>query len=158
MIRRVTMMVTVAMLALSPAAGAPAAAAETDQMAKLILGLAAAGVIAKVISDRRNDDRDDKDQVRRDRLPRLKGAPAYGDRYGRSRKVLPAACERRLDREHARTVMPAQCLRQSGVDTRFLPRACAFPALSSNKTRVEVYGLGCLQARGYEVAHRGRWR
>ena len=155
--RLVTMALTVAMLALSPAAAAPAAAAETDQIAKLILGLAAAGVIAKVISDRRDDDKNHKSEVRRDRLPRLQGAPAASGGYMHSRKLLPASCERTLAREHVRAVMPAQCLRERGIDTRSLPRACVFPALSGRKTRVDVYGLGCLKERGFEVATRGRW-
>lgn len=165
---------TLAIVAAFGIAVAPApAAADSDDVAKIIAGLAVAGIVAKVIDDRKDRKRaatqqtnqwrpynDSFDQPRRNRtidgnLRRLDD----GRRSNRGYKqyALPDQCLRILDTARGdRRVYARHCLKRNYAFANRLPQACEIKVRTNRGVRT-VYGRRCLARDGWQVAGGRRW-
>lgn len=168
---------TATALAITPL---PAAAADTDDIAGVIAGAVALGIIAKAIDDR-NDRKKRRATEANARITTQSGrVDRYGDDWRRSQgdtvvrgtlspwrkdkgpkagrgyksAPLPAACLRSFDNgRHTRPVYGARCLQRDFKFADKLPRACAFQVEAYRGLRT-VYGARCLERDGWRVAHR----
>lgn len=162
---------------LSPA---PATAADGDDIAGILAGVLAVGIIAKAIDDRKDRKKaqtvveprrtteygrlrslDDEGYIRRgNRVIRGSVSPwmdgGKGPKAGRGYKKqpLPASCLRRLETaRHDRQVYAARCLNRNYKFANRLPRACAFNVETRRGLRT-VYGARCLKRDGWRTARR----
>lgn len=126
---------------------APAVAApDGEDYAKILLGLAVAGIIAKKIQDDR-EDRAREEAARRQ-------PPPIHDPHPHRRGELPARCafDARTDYGWA-TVYGRQCLQRSGVRVERLPRECSLRIRTDRGNR-QAYDAQCLSYSGYTVEAR----
>ena len=157
-----------------------AAAADGDDIAGILAGVLAVGIIAKAI-----EDRNDRQQAHTVVEPRRKteygrigridegsfirgnnrvirgGISPWmngekGPKAGRGYKQhpLPASCLHRLESgRHDRQVYGAYCLRHTFKHASRLPSACAFNVKTRHGVRT-VYGAHCLARSGWHAARR----
>ena len=172
---------TLAIVAALGIAVAPApAAADRDDVAKIILGLAVAGIVAKVIDDRKDrkrsaatqntsrypyyesfDDRrrnDTFDNRRRNRSIdgefRRRGDQGRRNNRGFKQYALPNQCLRFLDTARGdRQVYGSRCLQRNYKFAKKLPRQCEIKVRTNRGVRT-VYGRRCLARDGWQVAGR----
>ena len=131
------------------AAPAPASALDRDAL-RVIAGLIALGVVAKVVDDRLDRRRDEARERERSRDDRFAGhRPAVApDRHRPRAGALPAAClrdvviSRGVDR-----VVGAGCLSRRGVRAA-LPSRCATRVHAGGRER-RAYGARCLRDAGF---------
>jgi hypothetical protein len=160
---------TLAIAAAFGIAIAPApAAADRDDVAKIIAGLAIAGIVAKVIDDRndrkpannaqitRHDRYNSFDEPRRGRIVdgtlRHRDQPGVRANRGYKRYALPDQCLRILDTARGdRRVYGNRCLQRNYKFANKLPRDCAIRVRTDRGERV-VYGSRCLSRDGWSVA------
>ena len=143
----------------------PVQAADADDVAKVLLGAVALGVIADAVSDGRvngavtvrgGHHRGHDRHVRRGHgsrvidgrlvpLPRGHGA-------AHARHVsLPAGCNRRIRTGQGdRTFLGRPCLTAAGIDTARLPDRCE-RILRLPRTSVRAWNRGCLLNAGYRI-------
>lgn len=151
---------------------APApAAADRDDVAKIIAGLAVAGIVAKVIDDRKEKNRNSgvssRLAPRYDSFDERRRPGTYtgtlrrldeGRRSNRGYKqyALPDQCLRILDTNRGdRRVYARHCLKRNYAFSNKLPRACEIRVRTERGIRT-VYGRRCLARDGWEVAGRRR--
>lgn len=150
----------------------PAAAdANSDDLARLILGITAVGVAAKL-----TENRNEKNQVTRTatNFGRLGSADRYdydgrvidgriepwrdgGPKAGRGYKKnpLPQVCLRNLATgRRDRAVYSAQCLRETFRFANKLPNQCALRVEGPRGRRTAVYDASCLARDGWVVTTR----
>ena len=166
--------ITATALAAVGIAMAPAAA-DGDDIAKIIAGLAVAGIIAKAIDDRRDKKRAERAAAAKAaEFPRLgtgnKGRrtidgtirPYHRDddqrwpklRAGYKRKALPDRCLLTVETARGnRLAYGAHCLDRRYRHANKLPRACETVVRTPRGFRT-VYGARCLARDGWRVAHR----
>ena len=152
-------------IALAPAP----AAADNNDIAKIIAGLAVAGIVAKVIDDRKDRKRANASQ--NTFQPRYN---SFDDRRGTITGTIrnPNVQNQQRNRGYKRYALPSQCLRilntargdRRGYGNRCLqrnyqfanklPRNCEFQVRTDRGVRT-VYGRRCLSRDGWQVA--GRW-
>ena len=167
--------IAAAALAAAGIAFAPApAAADADDIAKIIAGIAVAGIIAKAIDDR-------KDRKRAARASTSNDFPRFGSIEDRNRRVIDGRIRPyhrdddrhgpKFGRGYKRQALPEQCLLTVEtargdrlaygarcLDRRFkfadkLPRACETAVRTPRGFR-NVYGARCLARDGWRVAGR----
>lgn len=153
-------------IALTPAP----AAADRDDVAKIIAGLAIAGIVAKAIDDRNDrksshrtqsivrDSFDSVDKPRHGRIVdgtlRHRDQPRIRANRGYKRYALPDQCLRILSTARGdRRVYANRCLKRNYKFANKLPRDCAIQVRTDRGTRV-VYGSRCLSRDGWRVAGR----
>lgn len=153
-------------IALAPAP----AAADNNDVAKIIAGLAIAGIVAKAIDDRKDrkaannaqifqhDRFRSFDEPRRGRIVdgtlRHRDQPRLGTNRGYKRYALPDQCLRILNTARGdRRVYGNRCLQRNYTFANKLPRDCAIRVRTDRGTRV-VYGSRCLSRDGWRVAGR----
>ena len=131
----------------------PASALDEDAL-RIIAGLVALGVVAKVIDDR-NDRRRDEEREEKARSRDSHAGWSDGpspvvepDRHRRGR-LLPASCLRDvvISRDGVRRVVEADCLSRRGVRAA-LPSSCATRVHAGGRER-RAYGTRCLRRAGY---------
>jgi hypothetical protein len=126
-----------AALALSPMSARPAAA-DNDDIAKILLGLAAIGVIVRAARDR--DERAER-----------RNPPPVEIEHPRRWRVLPAECEFEVQTRHgSRSVVGERCMDSLGVRLDRLPEQCAFDIRTDRGLRA-VYGVRCLRDEGFVI-------
>ncbi|MCG6884775.1 MAG: hypothetical protein LJE62_13575 [Silicimonas sp.] len=147
----------------------PASAADGEDIAKAIAGLAILGIIAKAASDR--DDRQTSrsadtrywpyGRIERDENRRViegeirrpgHGSSKFDDRYKRAK--LPDACRLIVDTRHGdRNVYGKYCLARQFKYANRLPSRCEILVRDGGRPRL-VYGSHCLAREGWRVARR----
>lgn len=162
-------------LALAPLSPRPAAAAEGEDIARLLLGLVVVGAVVNALDNGRGEAPsratnryDDEDWYRSDDdddrrwIPPGQAWDPPGHAWGRrddhrgnrhwGRRELPSYCmvELRNRRDRAQ-VFGERCLERAGVRVNRLPQACAFD-IRTDRGRRTIYGARCLQEFGYRVA------
>ena len=160
-------------LALGLAAPTGASAADGEDIAKILAGIATIAVIAEIADRKRDRDREATVEVDQRRVWRLDDgtdrARRYEDRqtfgrmiedrrYAKTRgyqKVpLPAQCERLVEtRRGDRLVYGARCLDRRYKHARHLPEHCLVRVDTRRGERL-AYGARCLSRDGWRVAHR----
>ena len=144
------------------------AAADNNDIAKIIAGLAVAGIVAKAIDDRKDRKRAESQNVFRPRYNSFddRRAPITGtirnpnaqhEQRGRGYKryALPEQCLRILNTARGeRRVYGNRCLQRNYKFANKLPRNCEFQVRTDRGVRT-VYGRRCLSRDGWQVA--GRW-
>lgn len=152
-------------IALAPAP----AVADRDDLAKIIAGLAVAGIVAKVIDDRKDRKKANNSQVITqprynsfdnwhgsdvDGTLRRPGANNSNANRGYKRYALPEQCVRILNTGRGdRRVYGARCLQKNYAFANKLPRGCEIRVRTNNRVRT-VYGQRCLSRDGWQVAGR----
>lgn len=138
-------------LALSPFAARPVAAEPGGQdYARILLGLLAAGAIAKALENERERERESQ-RVTRER--------PYEDPFTRDDRRhrsywLPERCEFDVrTRQGWTSAYGLHCLEREGVRVSRLPSRCAFDIRTDRGLRT-VYGSRCLRDHGYRVEAR----
>lgn len=144
----------------------PARAADAREIATIVAGLAAVGLIAKAVKDNK-----DKAAARRDRYAPAQAEPydyrlettrnsrhdgdrhdnGRGPRYGDGwrKSVLPGECVRSVEtRRGYRQVVSERCLESQGVRTSRLPNRCDIDADYRGRSYAG-YDVSCLRAQGY---------
>ena len=138
-------------LAASAAAPTPAAALDEDAL-RIIAGLVALGVVAKVIDDRRDRRRDEERAEDRDSHDRRsdRHRPVVEPDRPRHGRVLPSECLRDvvISRGGVRRVVEPDCLSWRGVRAA-LPSSCATRVHVGGRER-RAYGARCLRRAGYD--------
>jgi|GEM_PF-3557070 len=142
------------------------ATADTDDVAKVLAGIAVLGILAKAAENRseRKKARDTTPQewsrynqfetidgeLRRYGEPRQKKTHGY-----KKNNPLPDRCLFVLDTDRGRDrlVYGQRCLARSYKFTKKLPEQCKRLVRTDNGRRV-VFGARCLQADGWKVARR----
>lgn len=158
-------------IALAPV---PAAAADGEDLAKIIAGLAVAGIIAKAIDDR-------KDRKRAKSTATANQFPRFGSIEDRDRRVIDGRIRRydeddyrggpKFGRGYKQQALPEQCLVtvETGRGDRLaygahcldrlyrfadkLPRSCETVVRTPRGFRT-VFGARCLARDGWRVAGR----
>ena len=147
MMKRLTMLVAAAAMALTPALAAPAAAKpKNDDVLKFVLGAAALGLILNEVS---KNNRDDRRKVERRYDPDPYPGFRRDERRGRRWPTPPQCVETVRTRDGRRDVVSGGCLSDFGL-ARGLPRSCAFEVRSPWGPRT-VYGESCLRREGYRI-------
>ncbi len=137
-----------AALAIGPLTATPAAA-DSDDVAKLLLGAIALGVVVHAID--KNRDRNDEAT----HGPHNPVDPGWG-RPPHRRYALPARCEFEVrTRQGRREVFGERCLEREGVRVNRLPNRCEFDVWTERGRRT-VFGSRCLREHGYRVEARRR--
>lgn len=127
-------------LAALPLTAAPARA-DSEDVAATLLGFAALVALADALDD---------DHAKGGYSVTYDFHARYGYRHSH-RFTLPARCVLRLNTYRGtRELVLRHCLNHAGL--RPLPEYCAAPRASRRLGR-PVYGLNCLRAEGYRVAH-----
>lgn len=150
-----------------------ASAAEGDDIARALVGIATLAIIAKAVDDRK--DRKKKATTQRWRAEQTQGAARFGSRDNRriidgrvlpfgekpragkrgyKKHALPRQCLRTVEtRRGNRPAYAARCLDRTYKFARRLPQSCE--ALIRTRRGVQaVYGARCLQRDGWNVARR----
>lgn len=151
-------------IALTPAP----AAADRNDIAKIIAGLAVAGIVAKAIDDR-NDRKKVNSAKARQRinsfderqnraitgtLRRPGQQPHLRTHRGYKNYALPDQCLRVLNTNRGdRRVYASRCLQRNYAFANKLPRGCEIQVRTDRGTRT-VYGRRCLSRDGWQVAGR----
>ncbi len=135
-------------IALTTATAAPAIASpDRDDVARILLGLAAAGIIAKALENERDREREEARRAR-------EREEARREQDRRHRRALPARCEFEVHTSRGwRNVFGKRCLRNEGVRVNRLPERCEFRARTHRGDR-NVFGARCLAREGYRVEAR----
>lgn len=167
---------TAASVAIAPA---PAVAADGDDLGKIIAGLAIAGIVAKVIDDRRDRKREEREvttqagqfgtvvtpeHIQRDSRRAIEGTvrPYRRDEHGRwpklragyKRQALPEQCLRTVGTARGdRLAYGARCLDRRYRHADKLPASCQTVVRTPRGYRA-VYGARCLRRDGWQVAGR----
>ena len=125
---------TIAFTSLAPS---PAQAADHEDLAKLLAGIAAIAIISRAIRD---DDRSEtRTQTQRHRHA---GIPP-------NRRVLPFECFRRVDTRHGRIgVFGKRCLNNNYRFADRLPERCAVRVRVGDRLR-PAYRAQCLRNAGF---------
>lgn len=132
------------------------ARADTDDIAKVLAGIAALAIIGKAISDHNDDDRTVTRHVYQT-PPRYQPVPP---RYVTPRPVPPAVSRYNLPRHCLRSyainrgtirLVEAGCLNRNYRHARSLPYACQYQ-FSDRRGRHTGYEPVCLRERGYRIA------
>lgn len=155
-------------LALATTTAAPVKA-ESNDLAKAVLGIAAVAIIAKSIDDRNDRRREAKATVGASRLGsvdrhhdgrELRGTVrpfnGFGPKAGRGYKKspLPQSCLRIVDKgRRDRLAYGARCLDQNYRFASKLPARCETAVRTPRGLRT-VYGARCLERDGWIVARR----
>lgn len=150
--------ITALSLSLTPI---PAAAADREDIAKVIAGLALLGIVAHAANER-----EDRKQVTATRSAGPNGIVRgdgvirgeirrHGNRnnqyHGVRRAALPDRCVRILSTARGdRAVYGARCLRQDYIYANQLPSSCKLQVRTNNRIR-HVYGARCLRRDGWRV-------
>jgi hypothetical protein len=136
-------------LALTSVTAQPAfAAPDGEDYAKILLGILAAGAIAKALENERDRER---------AAERARQDPVWvpDNRRHRSRD-LPQRCEFEVRTRHGWTdVFGKRCLEREGVRIGRLPDACEFD-VRTDRGRRSVFGARCLRDYGWTVEARRR--
>ena len=143
------------------------AAADSEDVAKVLLGLAAVGLIAKAAKDR--NDRNDRavqwyDGSRNDRHGNrtiegtiLRPNDWRSDQSAKKkykRRALPERCLRIVDTDRRdRLAYERRCLNRNYKHASSLPRDCQVRVRTNRGVQV-VYGARCLARDGWRVASR----
>ncbi|MBR9842510.1 MAG: hypothetical protein GYB25_05075 [Rhodobacteraceae bacterium] len=134
------------------------ARADSEDVAKVIVGIAALSIIAKALD---NDDRGyvhrtrpypDQDYYDRKHDKRYKPRPVHKYKPQHVRKTLPANCVRRHETHRGRIVfLGRQCLKNNYRHFSNLPNACRVQSQTYKGMR---YGfqISCLRNHGYRMA------
>lgn len=131
--------------AATPASAAP----DGEDYAKVLLGLAAVGIIANALQNERESE---AATTRRWNDP----TPPRGHGHQGHWRELPAQCEFAVRTRRGWTeVFGKRCLEREGVRVNRLPDRCEFRIRTENGRRT-VYGADCLEDYGYTVE--ARWR
>lgn len=154
-------------LTITSAGIAAPARADTNDVAKVLAGLAAIAILGKAIDDAR--DRPDV-YVNRGHSHYNNGNPGYIRRHTDNRgyngnprplpnsvksRDLPRGCLINVDVPGRRDqqLYGARCLENNYAHARSLPRACRADLRNGNRTRA-TYKPGCLHQHGYRLARR----
>lgn len=135
------------------------ARADSEDVAKVIVGIAALSIIAKALD---NDDRGyvhrtrpypDQDYYDRKHDKRYKPRPVHKHpgKVHKARKNLPANCVRRHETHRGRLVfLGRQCLKNNYRHFSSLPNSCK---VQSNTYKGMRYGyqISCLRHKGYRL-------
>ena len=150
MLKTITAGAAAAAIAITSFAATPAQALDRGETMRLLLGLAAAGVVMHEASkhdkvmDRRHR------QSSRNDPPTVRVAPGYRGKRHKNSRYLPARCETDVPtRRGERTFFGKPCLERSGFRAA-LPRQCA-RTLDFGRREVLAYGKGCLRRHGYRM-------
>ena len=139
------------------------AAADGEDIAKALAGLAILGLIAKTVDDRRDRRKaastqthsnwfDDRRVIDGD-IRRI-DKPRHSDRRGFKNRPLPDRCLRIVDTDRRdRLVYASRCLDRHYKHANRLPQACERLIRTPRGLR-EVYGVRCLRRDGWQVASR----
>jgi hypothetical protein len=174
--KRIASLTASALAAISLSLTPGTASADTDDLAKIIAGIAVVGIIAKAI-DNRNDRKNNvyrDDAIGAGRLGRIDDGVRY-DRYGRpiydgrrdrdnhkgpkdrrgyKKQALPRQCLSVIETPRGdRQVYSAQCLNRNYRFADKLPESCETVVRTSRGYRT-VYGVRCLARDGWRVAGR----
>jgi len=134
------------------------ARAESEDVAKVIAGIAALAIIAKALDDdhrgnvHRTRPYPDRDHYDRKHHERYKPHPVRKHRPHHARKILPSKCVRRHETHRGRVVfLGRHCLKNNYRHFSRLPNACRVKTHTYKGMR---YGfqISCLRNRGYRMA------
>lgn len=136
-----------------------------DDLARTLAALVGLAIVGKVVSDRLDDDDNDR-VVYRDRFDdRYTYSPTLNDNVIRrvdprplprtvKRRLLPGDCLRSWNTRDGRArVFGKRCLQRNYAFTESLPRACEVK-LRVNKKKRLGYDARCLRREGYQLARR----
>lgn len=160
-----------AAIAVTGFSAAPARAADGEDIAKALAGIAAIAIIGKAIKDSRDKDDDDKrvsrdrhhdndrwDRGRHDRddrwnRDRRRGHDRDRDRgHRRDARALPGACFQRFDTNRGTVrAFGRYCLSRNYRHARSLPNHCEMNVRTRRGT-VRAYEPSCLRRQGYSIA------
>jgi hypothetical protein len=141
-------------LAFTGAATPAVAAPDGEDVAKVLLGLAAIGIIANALENERKSEAVPAHGTY-DPEPYWRDRDRRGGRRGHFR-ALPARCEFAVRTRRGWTeVFGKHCLEREGVRVNRLPDRCEF-RIRTDRGRRTVYGSQCLERHGYTVE--ARWR
>ncbi len=136
-------------IAITGASALPARAG-TNDVAKVLIGIAAIAIIGNAINDARKPAPVTSRYYRR---PPIAPTPRPLPR-GVSRYVLPGKCQFRANTRYGRrTVLGSRCVANNYAHTRSLPGACVTRFWSDRRDRTSVgYSKQCLRRHGYRTA------
>lgn len=156
-----SLMIPVLAGSLALGAGAPARAADAEDVIGVLAGIAAVAIIANRLEDRneRREDRVTVDHRRHDDGYATLRRPGDDRRHWTTSRRLPEHCVRLVDdRRGTHRVFTRRCLANEGIRTSRLPERCAFD-VRTRRGPVTVYGAHCLRREGWQVARNERyWR
>lgn len=139
-----------AALALSPVAPAPASA-DSDDLAKLLLGAVALGVAVQVIKNRREDNRQNNAPSGHAARPPHNTIDPGWARPPLWQATLPSHCKFEVREGHDWiNVLGKRCLSREGIHVDYLPAQCQLE-IGTPRGRRTVYGERCLQHNGYII-------
>lgn len=155
--KRTTALAAAAATALTLGAAAPAHAADNDELARILFGALATGLIAHAITQNNSSSHSTTRHVTINRhghghrhaphTPRrtVTVTPHHG------KFAVPAACQRRLKTQHGpRTYVGKPCLQSRGFSTASLPSSCARTLDFGGRT-TRAWGVSCLAGKGYRL-------
>ena len=142
--------------------------ADAEDVARVLVGIAAVGIIAKAIDDRKDRDaaRAEKEVADRHQFRlgpieqtsrRIEGrirpyAQAPARKLGVKKRHLPRACLRWVETARGdRLAYGARCLDRTYRHARHLPDQC-HTLVQTPRGLHEVYGARCLEREGWRVA------
>lgn len=166
---------TLAMATLAPAPAEAQMVNNQGEIAKFLLGVGVAALIARAMDEARDDDDDDKKEIHVHRdVTKVIERPAPSrntvvqqqprrvvvqepsrqpSRATEVQRVVPSACQRtfRVDGGN-RVYLTRACLESEGVRTSSLPTQCErildMPGDVQNR---RVWNRGCLESNGYRI-------
>ena len=148
MLRPLLAPILAACLAVAPTAGP--VRADTDDVAKVLAGIAALYLAGRYMEQRRG-------QPFEIDIPGLAGnarapAPTYGGHRRIAEKTLPDICRMEIERGGLyNRAYDAQCLERRLASPDLLPRSCQRPVPGARRDR-EIYDARCLQREGWREA------
>ncbi len=124
--------------------------ADSDDVAKILLGATAFFVIGAALHDQ------NKDKNKAPRVTDKPSAQGYKPPAQPNTVALPGRCQRSyaLRDGSVHHGFSQRCLQKRYRSARPLPKSCKRSVKTRHYGRVKTYGERCLRKRGYEVAYR----
>jgi hypothetical protein len=155
-LHRLTAVLAALALSLSGLAAATPARAQTDDLARFVIGATTLFIIGKAIEGSQRDRyRPPAYQPPAYQPPAYGPDPSHRAERRRAPRYLPAECEIRIGRGGG-SYFPEACLRRAGV-VAGLPERCAVRIEGRRRDRIAYEG-DCLRRSGFDDGGHGRRR